>query len=71
MWLALAKRYVSALYFAGVYNGLGDKKTALDWLEKAYRERNDRLIYLNVDPMADPLRSEPRFRDLMKRLHLL
>jgi TolB-like protein/Flp pilus assembly protein TadD len=64
-------RYVSALYFAGVYTGLGDKKTALDWLEKAYRERNDRLIYLNVDPMADPLRSEPRFRDLMKRLHLL
>jgi TolB-like protein/Tfp pilus assembly protein PilF len=67
----LAKsRYVSALYFASVYTGLGEKSTALDWLDKAYRERNDRLIYLNVDPMADPLRSEPRFRDLMKRLHL-
>ncbi len=67
----LAKsRYVSALYFAGVYTGLGEKSTALDWLDKAYKERNDRLVYLNVDPMADPLRSEPRFRDLMKRLHL-
>ena len=67
----LAKtRYVSALYFAGVYTGLGDKKMALDWLDKAYKERNDRLIYLNVDPMADPLRLEPRFRDLMNRLHL-
>jgi hypothetical protein len=43
---------------------------ALDWLDKAYKERNDRLVYLNVDPMADPLRSEPRFRDLMTRLHL-
>jgi len=31
----------------------------MDWLDKAYRERNDRLVYLNVDPMADPLRSEP------------
>src|SRR5229473_514598 len=63
-------RYVSALYFAGIYTGLGEKSTALDWLDKAYKERNDRLVYLNVDPMADPLRSEPRFRDLMKRLHL-
>lgn len=67
----LAKsRYVSALYFAGIYTGLGEKSTALDWLDKAYRERNDRLVYLNVDPMADPLRDEPRFRDLMTRLHL-
>ena len=63
-------RYVSAIYFAGVYTGLGDKKMALDWLDKAYEEHNDRLIYLNVDPMADSLRSEPRFRDLMARLHL-
>jgi TolB-like protein/tetratricopeptide (TPR) repeat protein len=64
-------RYVSALYFACVYAGLGENKTALDWLDKAYKERNDRLVYLNVDPMADPLRGEPRFRDLMTRLHLL
>ncbi len=64
-------RYVSAIYFACVYTGLGDNKMALDWLDKAYKERNDRLVYLNVDPMADPLRSEPRFHDLMKRLRLL
>jgi len=63
-------RYVSAIYFACVYTGLGDNKMAMDWLDKAYTERNDRLVYLNVDPMADPLRSEPRFRDLMTRLHL-
>ncbi len=64
-------RYVSAIYFACVYTVLGDNKMALDWLDKAYKERNDRLVYLNVDPMADPLRSEPRFHDLMKRLRLL
>jgi TolB-like protein/Tfp pilus assembly protein PilF len=63
-------RYVSAIYFACVYTGLGDNKMALDWLDKAYKEHNDRLVYLNVDPMADPLRSEPRFQNLMKRLHL-
>jgi TolB-like protein/Flp pilus assembly protein TadD len=68
---ALAKsRYVSSLYFAAVYTGLGEKKDALDWLDRAYQERNDRLVYLSVDPMADPLRSEPRFRNLMSRLHL-
>jgi len=68
--LLAQSRYVSSLYFAAVYTGLGEKSTAMDWLDKAYKERNDRLLYLNVDPMADPLRSEPRFQDLMKRLHL-
>jgi TolB-like protein/cytochrome c-type biogenesis protein CcmH/NrfG len=64
------ERYVSSLYFAAIYTGFGDKRTALDWLDKAYTERNDRLVYLAIDPMADPLRDEPRFRDLMKHLHL-
>jgi TolB-like protein/Tfp pilus assembly protein PilF len=66
----LAKsRYVPAIYFAGVYTGLGENRTALDWLDRAYKERNDRLVYLGVDPIADPLRSDPRFLDLMSRLH--
>jgi len=68
--LLAQSRYVSSLYFAAVYTGLGEKSTALDWLDKAYKERNDRLLYLNVDPMADPLRSEPRFQALLNRLHL-
>jgi len=68
--LVAKSRYVSSLYFAAVYTGLGEKSLALDWLDKAYKERNDRLLYLNVDPMADPLRSEPRFQKMMKGLHL-
>ena len=68
--LLAQSRYVSSLYFAAIYTGLGEKSIALDWLDKAYKERNDRLLYLNVDPMADPLRSEPRFQKLMKRLNL-
>ena len=63
-------RYVSPLYYAAIYVGLGEKSRALDWLDKAYAERNDRLVYLGAEPMADPLRSEPRFRDLLQRLGL-
>jgi TolB-like protein/Flp pilus assembly protein TadD len=62
--------YVPALYFAAIHTGLGEKDTALTWLEKAYDERNDRVIYNSVEPMADPLRSEPRFDALLRRAGL-
>jgi TolB-like protein/cytochrome c-type biogenesis protein CcmH/NrfG len=61
-------RYVSPLYFAAVYTGLGEKSKALDWLDKAYQDRNDYLARLEVEPSADPLRSEPRFQDLLRRV---
>ena len=63
-------RYVPALYFAAVYTGLGDNDQTFQWLEKAFTEQDDRLVYLGVDPMADPLRGDPRFQQLMKRLGL-
>jgi hypothetical protein len=63
-------RYVSSLYFAAVYTGLGENRTALDWLDRAYQERNDRLVYLGAEPMADPLRSDPRFAQLMAKIGL-
>jgi tetratricopeptide (TPR) repeat protein len=55
---------------AWVYVGLGDKSRALDWLEKAYAQRADELSYLKVDPVLDPLRSDPRFQDLLRRMNL-
>src|SRR5712691_6006275 len=61
-------RYVSSLYFAAVYLGLGDNRTALGWLDRAYKERNDRLVYLGTDPIADPLRSDPRFTQLLAKV---
>jgi TolB-like protein/Tfp pilus assembly protein PilF len=63
-------RYVPALYFTAIYTGLGENNKALMWLEKAYAEHNDRLIYNGVEPLADPLRAEPRFRDLLHRVGL-
>jgi|SRR6266850_29532 len=68
--ILMQHRNVPAIYFAGIYTGLGDKDSAFEWLDKAVKEHNDRLIYLAVDPIADPLRSDPRFQNLMKQIHM-
>jgi len=65
------KGYVPALFVSAVYTGLGDRDRAMQWLQKAYDERTEYLIFLNVEPMADPLRSDPRFKDLLRRVGLL
>jgi len=56
---------------AAVYLALGDRETALSWLETAYRERNPQLMFLKVDERFSTLRSEPGFRDLLRRVRLL
>jgi TolB-like protein/Tfp pilus assembly protein PilF len=63
-------RYLPSLYIALVYTGMGDKEDAFQWLDKAYAERSEYLVYLPTEPMADPLRGDPRFDDLLKRLGL-
>ena len=60
--------YVPAYNFATVYVGLSRNDQALKFLEKAYAERSMILIYLKTDPELDPLRSEPRFTDLIRRI---
>jgi tetratricopeptide (TPR) repeat protein len=52
------------------YAGLGDKEKAFAWLERAYAERRGALIYLNVEPLFEPLRSDARFQDLVRRIGL-
>ncbi|MGH9898502.1 MAG: TPR end-of-group domain-containing protein [Pyrinomonadaceae bacterium] len=47
---------------------MGEKDQAFAWLEQAYVERSDGLIYLKVVPMLDSLRSDPRFTDLLQRI---
>ena len=64
------QRYVPMLYIAGIYLGLGDNNNAFLYLNRAIAEHNDRLIYLAVEPLADPLRADPRFQALLARIHL-
>ncbi len=64
------KRFVPALMVAPIHVGLGDKDKAFECLEKAYEERAGRLVYLGVAPIFDPLRSDPRFHGLLRRLRL-
>lgn len=64
------QRYVPSLYLAVVYIGLGDKDNAFRYLNSAVDEHNDRLIYLAVEPLADPLHSDPRFQKILQRVHL-
>ena len=52
------------------YAGLGDKEQAFAWLERAYEERADRIVWLNSDPLLEPLRSDPRFHQLVRRVGL-
>jgi TolB-like protein/DNA-binding winged helix-turn-helix (wHTH) protein/Tfp pilus assembly protein PilF len=63
------KQYVSPYYFAVVYVGLGEPERALDWLEKAFADRSNGLVFLKVEPELDDLRSNPRFIALQLKLN--
>ena len=47
---------------------VGDKECAFEWLERGFEERDDLMIYLKVEPVFDSLHSDPRFRDLVRRV---
>jgi TolB-like protein/DNA-binding winged helix-turn-helix (wHTH) protein/Tfp pilus assembly protein PilF len=70
-WLRQSETsYVSPYRIATVYAGLGDKDKAFDYLEKAYEERSSDLPYfLRADLRVDSSRQDPRFQDLMRRMH--
>jgi eukaryotic-like serine/threonine-protein kinase len=52
-----------------VYAGLGEKERAFEWLERAYKAHDIDMTFLKVDPALDPLRSDPRFQDLLRRMN--
>jgi TolB-like protein/Flp pilus assembly protein TadD len=63
------QRHVSPYGIAQAYTALGDFDQAFAWLEKAYQDRWGQLAWLKVDPGDDPLRSDPRFQDLLRRMN--
>lgn len=62
-------RYVSGFFFAEAYVGLGQKEQAITWLERAYDEHDQWMVFANSYPGLDRLRSEPRFQALMRRMN--
>ena len=68
--LKATEKYVSPAELAILYTALGDKEKAFDSLEKAYNEHDVQLTLLRVDPAYDPLRDDPRFKPMLKRLNL-
>ncbi len=65
-----AHRHVSAYYVALIYIALGDRETGLTWLERAYDEQSPWIGYMKVDPRLDPVRSQPRFEQLLRKAQL-
>ena len=65
---ASKQTYTPAFSFAWVYTGLGDRDHAFEWLEKAREERFTRLAYLRQEAFWEPLRSDPRFSELLRRI---
>lgn len=64
------KGYVSSFWVASGYLGLGDFDMVFEWLEKAFEERDSNLIYVTVPPSMDPLRSDPRYKQLLAKMGL-
>jgi serine/threonine protein kinase/Tfp pilus assembly protein PilF len=66
------RKYVPAGYTARIYVALGEKDKAFEWLERSYEERSIGGYFgnLKADPIFDPLRSDPRFTDLLRRMNL-
>ena len=65
------KQYVPSYWIALVHMSMGDKEEAFTNLEQAYHERSSWLVWANVEPRFDPLRSDPRFTSILTRMRLL
>ena len=66
----LKRAYVSPLTLVQIHIGLGEFDRAVEWLEKAFRDRDTSISTLKTEPAYDSVRSTPAFRDLLRRLKL-
>ena len=65
---ASKERYIPPCHIALLYAALGDNDKAIEHLEIGYREKDVRMIFLKVDRKWDPMRADPRFIDLVRRM---
>jgi serine/threonine-protein kinase len=65
-----SERYVAPTYFATILMLLDDKDGAFEWLDRAVEDRSYDMTYINVDPLFDPVRDDPRFPALVRKLNL-
>ena len=63
-----AQSHVPSTAFAVVHLGLGEPERALEWLENASRLHECSLTSINVHPIYNPLRGEPRFQELLRKM---
>ncbi len=63
-------KYVPPLLLAAAYAALGEKGQAFAWLEKGYAERDSDMEWIRVAPAFDPIRSDPRFTALLRKMNL-
>lgn len=64
------RHYHDAFWTAVAYVGLGDRDKAFEWLNKAYEERSASMVFIKTEPALYPLRSDPRFIELYKKIGL-
>jgi len=63
-------RRVTPFWLAMIYMALGDRNQAFQLLDRCYEERSPWLVWLKTDPALDPLRSDPRYGNLLRRMGL-
>jgi serine/threonine protein kinase len=64
------QRIFSSYFMALIYAALNQKDQAFEWLERAYEERNLWIVNIKVDPIFDSIRSDPRYKALLKKMNL-
>ncbi|MEP6703856.1 MAG: tetratricopeptide repeat protein [Acidobacteriota bacterium] len=65
-----SRQYVPPFDIALIYTGLGETDQAFEWLEKAFSDHSTEMIYFKVEPMFTPLRTDPRYQNLVLRMNL-
>jgi len=66
----MTERYVAPFDIAVVYLALGERNQALDWLEKAYQDQSEMMLFLEMYPPMADLRGDPRFQDIVRRVRV-